>query len=646
MLARMDALLKDLNSEQKQAVLAIDGPVLILAGPGAGKTKTLTHRIAYLLSRGVAPENILAVTFTNKAAEEMKVRIHALLLPGSGFQVPSPLFIGTFHALCVRILRAHAGKIGYGMGFSIFDEDDSLELIKQVMKAEEVNPKQFAPGFFAHAISEQKSKGGGVEEYEEEFGSDDLVPRTVQAVWRRYQERLREANAMDFDDLLLNAVRLFEAHPEVLALYQERFRYIHVDEYQDTNHIQYALISLLARTHKNIAVVGDDAQCIFGFRGADIQNILRFEKDWPLAKVVALDQNYRSTQTILDAAREIIAQNRLQKRKNLRTDRGAGERICLAAAENEYEEARIATDCIERLLARGVMPSDIAILYRTNAQSRPFEEAFLERGIPYVLIGGVKFYQRQEIKDILAYCRFLINPKDRVSLKRIINVPARGIGEKTYRAYAARFSDPAFQPMIRNAEALGAFEALAADLGRTIAEEPPTNFLKYLLEKIRYRGHLERSFPNPEDRWQNVQDLVSMAHKYDALPSSEGMIQCLADIALMAETDRASEKKERVPLMTLHAAKGLEFSAVFLAGMEEGILPHSRALFSPPELEEERRLCYVGITRAKERLFLSYARRRTYFGSVQINAPSRFLEEIPERLLQPHESNDQSITEA
>ena len=430
----MVSFLDDLNPKQREAVLATQGPVLILAGPGSGKTKTLTSRVAHLISQGIRPENILAVTFTNKAAGEMKTRIGELIynLQPITYNLP---FVGTFHSLAVRILRDNASAIGYLRHFSIFDEDDSSGLFKEVMKELEINPKQYPPGMVANAISKLKNELFTPERYEEENGLLDPFPKTIHRVWELYQKRIKDSNAMDFDDLLLNTCILFKKHPEILARYQDHFLYINVDEYQDVNQVQYTFVTDLAQKHRNLAVVGDDAQAIYGFRGADYRNILNFEKDWPDAKVIILDQNYRSTQIILDAAGEIIGKNKMQKEKKLWTERGEGEPINLVPTGNERLEAQMVVEKIKAFRRQGFRFNEIAALYRTNAQSRVLEEAFLEDNIPYKLIGGVRFYQRREVKDILAYLRFLINPQDLLSLKRVLNVPPRGIGKQAILVY-------------------------------------------------------------------------------------------------------------------------------------------------------------------------------------------------------------------
>lgn len=628
----MNELLADLNEKQKEAVLATEGPVLILAGPGSGKTKVLTHRVAYLIQKGVTPQNILAVTFTNRAAEEMRMRIGALT-NDQRLTNNNQIFIGTFHSLAARILRSHASKIGYLPNFTIFDEDDSLALTKDVMKELEISPKQFPAGMITHIISGLKSELVDPESYADRASLADLLPKTVHGVYASYQKKLYDSNAMDFDDLLMNACLLFEKHLDILGLYQDRFRYLNVDEWQDTNRAQYALVSLLASKYRNLAVVGDDAQAIYSWRGADFRNITDFEKDWPDAKVIVLDQNYRSTQIVLDAAKSVISHNRLQKEKNLWTEKQSGDSISLVAVENERAEAEFVLTSVREFTRQGRALKDIVVLYRTNAQSRALEEVFLEHNFPYKIIGGIKFYQRKEVKDILAYARFLLNKKDILSLKRIINVPARGIGKSAFLSYLATFRSK-IGTEISGSEALQRFSLLIDDLGEKIGELPATSFLKYMLKKINYREYLDDSSNNADERWENVQELVSLAKKYDELLPPQGLEKILEDVALMSDVDGAEIKKDAVNLMTLHAAKGLEFPIVFMAGMEEGIFPHARSLFNPPELEEERRLMFVGLTRAKEKVYLSFALRRTRFGSIEANSPSRFLSEIPEHLIE------------
>lgn len=619
----METLLDGLNEKQKEAVLATEGPVLILAGPGSGKTQVLTRRVAYLIQRGVPTENILAVTFTNKAAEEMRTRINAL----TSYPLPATSFIGTFHSLGARILRHHAPSLGFLKSFTIFDEDDSLALIKEVMKERGISPKQFPAGMIANVISGLKNELTTPARYADNTDLADLFPKTVHTVYAEYQKRLHDANSMDFDDLIMNVCLLFGEHPKILASYQNLFRYINVDEWQDTNRSQYALISLLAAKNRNLAVVGDDAQAIYGWRGADFRNIIDFEKDWSDAKVIVLDQNYRSTQIILDAARSVISRNTLQKEKNLWTLRQGGESISVVAAEDERGEAGAVLSAIRGFIDTGYLLKDMVVLYRTNAQSRALEEVFLENNFPYKITGGVKFYQRKEVKDILAYIRFLSNPKDFVSLKRIINVPPRGIGKMAFLSYLRGSREKKFIAQ------LAQFDELLEQLHTKMSYQKPTLFIKGLIKSIKYQGYLEDSSPNAEERWQNVEELVNLSKRYDDLSPPSGLEKLLEDVTLMSDTDEVDTKADVINLMTLHSAKGLEFPIVFMVGMEEGVFPHSRSLFNPKELEEERRLCYVGLTRAKEKVLLSFALRRVRFGSTEANLPSRFLSEIPENLI-------------
>lgn len=682
----MEEILKNLNPKQKEAVLSTGGPILILAGPGSGKTATLTARIVYLIAKGVPPESVLAITFTNKAAEEMRARIAALCGQNQEFEIKNQdaartkfsilnskflngaaaPFIGTFHSFALRILRQHAAKLGYLKNFTVYDEDDSLGLLKEVMKDLEINPKQFAPGAIANVISGLKSELVTPEEYSSREGLADLFPKMVQRVYTEYQKRLRDSNAMDFDDLIMNACLLFEKYPAILAAYQERFRYINVDEWQDTNIAQYMLLTKLAQKYRNIAVVGDDAQSIYGWRNADYRNIFNFERDFPEAKTVVLDQNYRSTQIILDAAKEVISRNRLQKKKDLWTERGGGEPLSVVPVENELMEAGFVVDTMENLIRQGYGLKDMVVLYRTNAQSRALEEALLKRNFPYKIVGGIKFYQRKEIKDILAYLRYLANPNDLMSLKRIINVPPRGIGKSAFLNYLGSSPPSAGEDKGGGGKNLSSlhipyraeegsprrkhphlenFDRLIENLREEIQRRRASDFLKFLLKKLNYREYLDDSSPNSEERWENVQELVNLAAKYNDLTPPAGIEKLLEDAALISEADNIETEGNVVNLMTLHAAKGLEFPVVFIVGMEEGIFPHSRALFDPQELEEERRLCYVGLTRAKDKVFLSFAMRRTHFGSIQANPPSRFLSEIPEHLVEIRDEEVDNLIE-
>ena len=646
----MEHIFSELNERQRQAVLAPDGPVLIIAGAGSGKTKALTHRVAYLLARGVPASEVLAVTFTNKAAEEMRSRVHQLLNSRQFKQFnefnqsktqqliePSGLlnlpFIGTFHSFALHILRREAKKLGFTARFSVFDEDDSLALLKEVTKDLNISAKQYPAGTMQNIISSLKNQLIAPDEYASEEGP---FAKTVARVYTEYQRRLKDANAMDFDDLLMRLVALFEKDRETLEFYQNRFRYIHIDEYQDTNHAQYRLVKLLAGKHRNIFAIGDDAQSIYSWRGADFANILSFEKDWPDATVIVLDQNYRSTQNILDAAHGVISKNVLQKEKKLWTENQRGEHIFLVPVANERREAAFIAGKIADLFESDYHPEEIAVLYRTNAQSRVIEESLIRAGIPYRIVGGVKFYQRREIKDLVAYLRVLENERDIVSLRRIANVPPRGIGKV---AMAKLLADDVKAMNAREQATTAGFLGLLADLKTEKLKSAPAAFLKYLVKKINYQAYLADDSRNADERWENVREFISLARRYDNLPPEEAYTKLLEDVALVQETDDLNLRAHAAHLMSLHAAKGLEFRAVFIVGLEEGIFPHGRAMLSPSELEEERRLCYVGITRAKEKLHLFWAAHRVVFGSTQVNPPSRFLKEIPAEVYDVHDTN-------
>ena len=641
----MNHILQNLNEKQKEAVLTTKGPVLIIAGAGSGKTKALTHRIAYLIANGAAPETILAVTFTNKAAEEMATRVRALTnnrqlrRPPDGV-VGAPTraseqtahhtpFIGTFHAFCVRVLRQEATKLGFAKNFSIFDDDDSLSLIKEVMKELDLNPKQYPAGLIAHAISSLKSELVTPDRYEGK-DSSEIFPKTLYAIYDRYQKNLKRANAFDFDDLILSVVTLFQQHSETLLYWQNRFRYIHVDEYQDTNTAQYELIKLLAQKYGNIFVIGDDAQSIYGFRNADFRNMLNFEKDWPHARVIMLEENYRSTKRILEAANSVIQHNKDQKEKKLWTQNDEGEYIQTVTVPNERSEAKFITEEIQNLIASGRNYNDMVIMYRTNAQSRVIEEFLIDHAVPYVIIGGVRFYQRKEIKDLLAYLRYALNPNDTFSLKRIINVPSRGIGNVTFLKY---LNQSAISLNEKGVVKIKKFEEECAEIKKSLHESPASRVISFMIKKIGYEQYLLDSSPNAENRIENIKELIGLAKRYDALLPPAGIEKMLENIALFSENDERPAPKQSVRLMTLHAAKGLEFPVVFIAGLEEGIFPHAKSMFSPTDLEEERRLCYVGITRAKEKLYLLRAHRRSVFGDTQANPASRFLAEIPKKIM-------------
>lgn len=647
-----------LNPEQKRAVDTTEGPVLILAGAGSGKTKTLTHRIAYLLAgKGVAPESILAVTFTNKAAQEMRERVERMLeqaADSGGKHFRMPQFIGTFHNISARILRRDIDRLGYSKDFNIIDADEQIALVKKSMKELEMNPDQVKPRSILEAISGAKSR----ELSPDRFLSmaESYFEELVGKVYARYQQGLMEANALDFDDLILLTVRLLAEHPDVLERYQETFRYIMVDEYQDTNPLQYRLVKLLAAKYRNLFVIGDDYQSIYSWRQADIRNILSFETDYPEAVVITLDQNYRSTQIILDAATAVISNNANQRHKKLWTNEGAGDSIALYPAESEEDEAGFVAREIKTLVREKRLPyHSFAILYRTNAQSRNIEEAFLRENLPYRIVGGLKFYQRKEVKDVISYVRFLSNPKDFIALERVVNEPKRGIGPTTLKVWVdtARAKGLDFLSATgalkaenllpeRKIKTIENFTDLFAHWQDSLLHEEGLT-LRMLLDVItRESGYLESlrdGTPEGEVREENVQELFSVAQKFDGVPVREAISRFLEEVALASDTDGIDQRSDAIHLMTVHSAKGLEFPVVFIIGLEEGIFPHSRSALSAPELEEERRLMYVALTRAKTKAYLIHADMRTIFGSTQMNPPSRFVEEIPEALIIKRESN-------
>jgi DNA helicase-2/ATP-dependent DNA helicase PcrA len=631
-------LLESLNSTQLDAVKHTEGPLLILAGAGSGKTRVLTHRVAYILDQGLAaPEEVLAITFTNKAAGEMKDRVALLVGPDS-----RRMWVSTFHAFCARILRVHAEKLGYKREFTIYDQADQVRLVRRCIVELGKDPKRFSPRSFAAQISAAKNVLMSPEDYLR--STEGYIAENVAEVYGLYQRRLYESNAMDFDDLIMQAVALLEIFPEVRERYQTRFKYIHVDEYQDTNHAQYRLVNILAAAHRNLCVVGDDDQSVYSWRGADIRNILDFERDYPEAKVVKLEQNYRSTQTILDAANAVVANNASRKAKELWTAGAEGERIRVFTAVDEYAEARFVVSEIESVIEAGARPADIAVFYRTNAQSRTLEDVLVREGVPYQIVGGVRFYERAEVKDAIAYLSVISNPADSGSLERIINVPKRGLGSTS----VARLQDHARRNGISLYEALADVEAVdltgtakkacRALLGlfegwRVAAQEVlPAQLIGAVLDEPGYRAELEaENTVEAESRLENLEELINAAREYERVepePTLEGFLQ---EQALYSEQDALSPEGGRVALMTLHNAKGLEFGHVFVVGMEEGTFPHARSL-DEQNLEEERRLCYVGITRAKASLTLSYAKLRSNWGEREYQMPSRFLSEIPEQL--------------
>jgi len=649
-------LFADLNPTQREAVAATEGPVLVVAGAGSGKTRVLTYRIAHLLrDLQVPPQSVLAITFTNKAADEMKARVGALV----GGAVRS-MWVSTFHSACVRILRREASRLGYRSGFSIYDDADSLRLLNIVLKDLDLDTKRFPPKSMKAIISKAKNELVDFESFADQ--DDGFFHEQVADVYRLYQQRLLGASAMDFDDLLMVTVELFGAFPEVLSGYQERFRYVLVDEYQDTNRAQYVLVQQLTASHRNLCVVGDSDQSIYKFRGADIRNIRDFEKDYPDARVVILDQNYRSTETILDAANSVISNNTRRTPKNLWSDRGRGVPIFRYEAEDEHDEAGYVVDEVERLQLEGFNLSDAAVFYRTNAMSRVIEDVFVRRGIPYTVVGSVKFYDRKEIKDAIAYLRAVVNPADEVSLKRIINEPRRGIGDTTI-AHIDRFSQGkkvGFADALRRASeisqlnarahsAVGEFVAIMDHLREVAEERGVTAAVEAVLVDTGMVGLLEAEKTiEAMGRVENLRELVGVASEFessnegavigddefDDLDSMRRLEVFLESTALVADIDEWDEGAGAVTLMTLHTAKGLEFPAVFIVGMEDGVFPHMRSLGDPNELEEERRLAYVGITRAQDKLYLTSAWSRMLFGGSNYNPPSRFLGEIPEGLLE------------
>ncbi|MBI4118984.1 MAG: UvrD-helicase domain-containing protein [Parcubacteria group bacterium] len=632
----MSNILNDLNKEQQEAVQTVDGPVLIIAGAGSGKTKALTHRIAYLVEHGIKPENILALTFTNKAAEEMKNRVHKLLdpkLPTTNYSLPTT-FLGTFHSFAAKILRREIRLLGYGPNFTIYDDADSFAAIKEIMAELAIDPDQFKPGGIKSAISKQKNELINAASYN--ASSNDFYAQTVSRVFARYETYLKEADALDFDDLLMLTVELFKKLPEVLEKYQNQFRYILVDEYQDTNRAQYILLKLLAQKYKNLCVVGDDWQSVYAFRGADFRNILTFEKDYPEAKIVFLEENYRSTQNILDAAHAVIQKNVYKTEKKLWTRRDRGEKIKIVQTADEIEEGMFITGEIKKILASesnaATDLNDFVVLYRTNAQSRAIEEAILQEGWSYRMVGAVKFYERREIKDVICYLRFIQNEKDVIGLKRIINTPPRGLGKSAWDKIVLYGLDGNLtQPKIKN------FFDMIDELKRESGQKKLADFIKTVLEKTQYKNYCLDGTEEGEARWENVMELITVAAKFNQLEPPHGLAAFLEEITLAGASDEISEENGTINLMTLHSAKGLEFPVVFVAGAEEGLLPHAKSAWDNTQMEEERRLAYVGLTRAKEKVYLIFTRRRSIYGRSEASLPSRFLGDIPAHLVEYQE---------
>ena len=638
----MNSLLTGLNKEQQQAVQHTEGPLLILAGAGSGKTKVLTVRIAHLLAQGVNPYEILAITFTNKAAKEMKSRVESLV-----GDVANRIWLSTFHSFCAKFLRFELDNfLGYNSNFTIYDTSDSQAVIKVALKALNLDDKYYPVGAMIGAISDAKNKLLFASDFRKQ--ARDFYQQKVADVYEYYERELRKNNALDFDDLLLVAVKLLQSNEAVLDKYSKRFRYVMIDEYQDTNHAQYLLAKLLASHWKNIAVVGDADQSIYAWRGADIQNILDFEKDYPNCTSIKLEQNYRSTKIILDAANAVIENNEGRPKKNLWTDKTEGAKIQHFTAQSEHEEAAFIGDTIAKKHdIHGVPYGDMAILYRTNAQSRVLEEALIKRALPYTMVGGTKFYDRKEIKDVLAYLRVLYNPFDDLSLLRIINVPKRSIGATTVaklQDYARANGTSLFMTLTqlhlvdtikgKTKEKLEEFGILIFTLVAEMEDKTVLDILESILDRTGYLAQLEESTdPQDQARAENIGELLSVAKDFQDTNPTGTVEDFLEQVALVNDVDSFEQEESKVTLMTLHAAKGLEFPIVFLGGLEEGLFPHSRTLMNPEEIEEERRLAYVGITRAEKELYISNATTRTVFGRTSSYLPSRFIDEIPEELV-------------
>ncbi len=631
---------KGLNDRQKEAVIHTEGPLLILAGAGSGKTRVLTHRIAHLVeNKGVSPWAVLAITFTNKAAKEMKERVAALI----GEEMTSDMWVSTFHAMCVRILRRYSERLGYGRYFTIYDTSDQKSLLKDILKVLNVNEKNFPVGTVLGTISSKKNELITTEMAAKKAG-DDYREKIIAQIYTAYQKKLRDNNAMDFDDLLMNAYLLLRDHADVLSYYQNKFKYILVDEYQDTNSAQYQLVEMLAKAHHNLCVVGDDDQSIYGWRGADISNILDFEKGFTATTVIKLEQNYRSTKNILEAANRVVSHNKSRKIKKLWTDNEEGQTITIVPVSNEYREAEMIAKNIVGSIEEGERDyKEFAILYRTNAQSRILEEKMVENSIPYRLLGGTRFYERKEIKDLISYLKVVANIKDDVAIKRIINVPKRGIGTasvNTLADYAQRQNMDFFEAA-RLSKELGilgigpsgkvlSFTSLIEVLQQTAASNNIQALLELIIEKTDYLGYMRQTeSETAEDRLRNIEELIAKTMHYMSRESEPSLQEFLEEVALVADIDNYDEDSNSVVLMTLHSAKGLEFPVVFMPGVEEGLFPSYMSLTEGEDkLEEERRLCYVGITRAREKLYMLYAEQRTLFGRTQYSLPSRFIREL------------------
>lgn len=650
----MESIVRELtagmNPQQAEAVKHTEGPLLIMAGAGSGKTRVLTHRIAYLIvEKQVYPSKILAITFTNKAAKEMKERINGLLGEGFGDQ----MWVSTFHSMCVRILRRDADRLGYSKSFSILDSTDQLSVIKSILKQENIDSKQYEPRAILSIISSAKNQLKTADDFIAESNPMNPYEKVAGRVYKAYERRLRKNQSMDFDDLIMVTIQLFKQVPEVLGFYQDKFHYIHVDEYQDTNKAQYELVEMLAAKFHNICVVGDSDQSIYRWRGADIGNILSFEKDYPKAKVIMLEQNYRSTKRILEAANAIIGNNKSRYPKVLRTDNQAGDKVQLYRAYNEQEEAQFVVGKIQQLMQDDNRTyDDFAILYRTNAQSRAMEETLVKSNMQYVIVGGTKFYDRKEIKDLLAYLRLIANRADDISLARIINEPKRNIGATSFERLAQyaimhditifeALGDVTLIPGIspRAIKSVNEFYQLIDNLSSMQDYLAVSEIVEEVIKRSGYRDMLKREMTiESESRLENIEEFLTVTKAFEKRSDDKSLVAFLTDLALISDIDTLDQQdksKGSITLMTLHAAKGLEFPVVFLIGMEENIFPHSRSLESEDEMEEERRLAYVGLTRAEEKLFLSCAQMRMIFGRTSMNQPSRFIGEIAADVIEP-----------
>ena len=618
--------LESLNDKQKEAVLYTDGPLLIVAGAGAGKTKTITHRIIHLIHQGVSPENILAVTFTNKAAKEMRDRVHMLLGQQiHGAQGGASPFISTFHALGVHIIKENAHLIGLTKHFAIADEHDALVIIKDAMKARGIDPKQHEPRKIKSVIS--RSKGDFITSASFSQNAQSAFQSIVAVIWQDYEKALKQEKALDFDDLLLETVLILKKYPEVKNVYQQRWKYIHIDEYQDTNEVQYELTKLLVGKDDNICVVGDTDQNIYSWRGANIKNMLHFEKDYPETKVILLEQNYRSTGNIIEAANAVIEKNQYRMAKTLFTKKDIGQSITVYESYDEVDEAEYVASKIDELL-RDNDPENVAVLYRANFQSRVLEEALLGRQIPYQVL-GVKFFERKEIKDLLSYIRAGYNRESLSDIKRIINTPTRGIGKVTLvKLFANQFSDLPASMQIK----INKFYELLGNIRDFADTHSPSESIKYVIKESGLEEELSHGTTDDQERLENTKELVTLATKYDQLPQGEGLEKLLEDASLASDQDTLMHKGKGVRLMTVHASKGLEFKYVFITGLEQDLFPHANGSKTKEDREEERRLFYVALTRAEHKLFLSYAQLRTIFGMKQVNSPSEFIYDIPVHL--------------